>query len=173
MRDAQGGRLSGATITLVGPRGAVDVITNDQGLYRLAAIDPDTYDLSAAYDGFHPRREVGVVISVGQQLTIDFTLTPALAENVEVIGEAGIPYADEADLVMQLQRVLRDGSLVHAYRLRAQERVKKYYDWEHVVDRYEELFARMAGLPLPLVDDLAFDETASRSGHEMTPSGKR
>src|SRR5256885_6877689 len=73
-------------------------------------------------------------------------LTLATPENVEVIGEAGIPYADEADLVMQLQRVLRDGSLVHAYRLRAQERVKKYYDWEHVVDRYEELFARMIGL---------------------------
>src|SRR5437879_334995 len=90
VRDAQGGRLSGATITLVGTRGAVDVITNDQGLYRLAAIDPDTYDLSAAYDGFHPRREVGVVISVGQQLTIDFTLTPALAENVEVIGSPAV-----------------------------------------------------------------------------------
>src|SRR5437763_3088534 len=100
-------------------------------------------------------------------------LTLAAPENVEVIGEAGIPYADEADLVMQLQRVLRDGSLVHAYCLRAQGRVKKYYDWEHVVECYEELFARMAGVPLPLVDDLAFDETSSRSGHEMTPSGKR
>src|ERR1043165_5563314 len=72
-------------------------------------------------------------------------LTLAAPENVEVVGEAGIPYADEADLATQLQRVLRDGSLVSAYRLRAQERIKKHYDWEHVVDRYEELFMRMAG----------------------------
>src|SRR5206468_11411665 len=73
-------------------------------------------------------------------------LTLAAPENVEVVGEAGIPYADEADLAAQLQRVLRDGSLVSSYRLRAQERIRKYYDWEHVVDCYEELFMKMAGL---------------------------
>lgn len=75
-------------------------------------------------------------------------LTLATPENVEAVGEAGIPYADEADLSTQLQRVLRDGSLVSSYRQRAQERVKRYYDWEHVVDRYEELFARLAGRPI-------------------------
>jgi len=72
-------------------------------------------------------------------------LALAAPENIEVLGDAGIPYADEADLSAQLQRVLRDGSLVSSYRVRAQERIKKHYDWEHVVDRYEELFARMAG----------------------------
>ena len=72
-------------------------------------------------------------------------LTLAAPENVEVVGDAGIPYADEADLATQLQRVLRDGSLVSSYRLRAQERVKNNYDWEHVVDLYEELFMKMAG----------------------------
>jgi glycosyltransferase involved in cell wall biosynthesis len=72
-------------------------------------------------------------------------LTLATPENVEAVGDAGLSYADEDDLALQLQRVLRDGSLVSAYRLRAQERVKKYYDWERVVDRYEDLFARMTG----------------------------
>ncbi|HYJ46942.1 MAG TPA: glycosyltransferase, partial [Pyrinomonadaceae bacterium] len=72
-------------------------------------------------------------------------LTLATPENVEVVGEAGLAYEDETDLAAQLQRVLRDGSLVSSYRLRAQERIRKNYDWEHVVDRYEELFARMAG----------------------------
>ncbi|MDQ3817471.1 MAG: glycosyltransferase [Acidobacteriota bacterium] len=73
-------------------------------------------------------------------------LTLATPENIEVVGEAGIPYEDEADLAVQLQRVLRDGSLVSSYRQRAQDRVRKYYDWERVVDEYENLFARMAGL---------------------------
>lgn len=87
-------------------------------------------------------------------------LTLATPENIEAVGEAGIPYADEPDLVVKLQRVLRDGSLVQAYRHRAQARVKKHYDWEHVVDQYELLFAEMAGLPLPQLEGADFAETA-------------
>jgi glycosyltransferase involved in cell wall biosynthesis len=72
-------------------------------------------------------------------------LTLATPENIEVVGDAGIPYQDELDLTEKLQRVLRDGSLVHAYRNRAQLRVKNHYDWDQVVDQYEGLFARMIG----------------------------
>ena len=72
-------------------------------------------------------------------------LTLATPENIEVVGDAGIPYVEEFDLTEKLQRVLRDGSLVHAYRNRAQLRVKKHYDWEHVVDQYEQLFWQMSG----------------------------
>ena len=76
-------------------------------------------------------------------------LTLATPENIEVVGEAGVPYIDEFDLAEKLQRVLRDGSLVQAYRNRAQQRVQKHYDWETVVDQYEQLFARMCGQPVP------------------------
>jgi glycosyltransferase involved in cell wall biosynthesis len=72
-------------------------------------------------------------------------LTLDTPENIEAVGEAGIPYCDAADLEAKLQRVLRDGSLVNSYRQRAQKRVREHYDWERVVDRYENLFARMAG----------------------------
>ena len=72
-------------------------------------------------------------------------LTLATPENIEVVGDAGVPYADEFDLAEKLQRVLRDGSLVHAYRQRAQLRIRSHYDWDRVVDQYEELFARMSG----------------------------
>ena len=72
-------------------------------------------------------------------------LTLATPENMEVVGDAGVPYIDEFDLSEKLQRVLRDGSLVHAYRHRAQQRIQNHYDWERVVDQYEELFARMSG----------------------------
>jgi glycosyltransferase involved in cell wall biosynthesis len=74
-------------------------------------------------------------------------LTLAAPENIEAIGDAGIAYSDESDLAEKLQRVLRDGSLVQAYRQRAQARVRDAYDWDYVVDQYEELFAKMAGLP--------------------------
>lgn len=76
-------------------------------------------------------------------------LTLATPENIEVVGEAGVPYIDEYDLAEKLKRVLRDGSLVQAYRNRAQQRIKKHYDWETVVDQYEQLFARMSGQETP------------------------
>ena len=72
-------------------------------------------------------------------------LTLATPENIEVVGDAGVPYIDEFDLAAKLQRVLRDGSLVQAYRNRAQLRIRTYYDWETVVNQYEQLFARMCG----------------------------
>jgi len=72
-------------------------------------------------------------------------LTLATPENIEAVGDAGIPYDNEFDLAEKLQRVLRDGSLVQSYRNRAQARVRRYYDWDRVVDQYERLFAVMCG----------------------------
>lgn len=80
-------------------------------------------------------------------------LTLATPENIEAIGEAGIAYADEADLTDKLQRVLRDGSLVHGFRHRAQTRVQRIYDWEKVVDQYERLFGEMAGVLPPKAEE--------------------
>ena len=100
-------------------------------------------------------------------------LTLATPENVEAVGEAGIPYADEADLAEQLQRVLRDGSLVSAYRTRAQERIRKYYDWEHVVDLYEGLFAKMTGHPPAAVEDSSLEDRLTRDeAHVRQTSAK-
>ena len=97
-------------------------------------------------------------------------LTLAAPENIEAVGDAGIPYIDETDLAEKLQRVLRDGSLVQAYRKRAQARVQEMYDWDYVVDRYEDLFARMAGLPLPERDRSTAIETATESTREKSLS---
>jgi glycosyltransferase involved in cell wall biosynthesis len=82
-------------------------------------------------------------------------LTLATPENVEVVGDAGIPYADATDLEAKLRRVLSDGAIVNTYRQRAQNRVRAHYDWERVVDRYENLFARMAGQPEPHAEQFA------------------
>lgn len=86
-------------------------------------------------------------------------LTLATPENLEVVGEAGVPYVDEFDLAEKLQRVLRDGSLVHAYRNRAQQRIQSHYDWETVVDQYEQLFARMSGQALTMTPEPAERES--------------
>jgi glycosyltransferase involved in cell wall biosynthesis len=97
-------------------------------------------------------------------------LTLAAPENIEAIGDAGIAYTDENDLAEKLQRVLRDGSLVHSYRNRAQQRVLEYYDWDYVVDQYERLFARMAGLPLPEADRDNVNRSEAASAREKSLS---
>src|SRR5215813_4275231 len=89
-------------------------------------------------------------------------LTLAAPENIEAIGDAGIAYSDENDLAEKLQRVLRDGSLVHSYRNRAQTRVQEIYDWDYVVNQYEDLFARMARLPQPERDRPVAESSAAR-----------
>ncbi len=96
-------------------------------------------------------------------------LTLATPENLEAVGEAGIPYANADELAAQLQRVLRDGALVSAYRQRAQRRVREHYDWEGVVDRYENLFAKLAGQPV-LDLPLAFDENVPSEAVEARKS---
>ena len=97
-------------------------------------------------------------------------LTLATPENIEAIGDAGIAYTDENDLAEKLQRVLRDGSLVHSYRNRAQARVLEYYDWDYVVDQYERLFAKMAGLSLPEADRDNVNRSEAASVREKAAS---
>jgi glycosyltransferase involved in cell wall biosynthesis len=75
-------------------------------------------------------------------------LALATPENIEVAGDAAIHYKDANELADQLQRVLAGEAHVNTYRQRAQARVREHYDWEDIVDRYESLFARMAGQPL-------------------------
>jgi glycosyltransferase involved in cell wall biosynthesis len=99
-------------------------------------------------------------------------LTLDTPENLEVVGDAGIPYSDEVDLAAQLQKVLRDGSRVSSYRQRAQARVRSEYDWEGVVDLYERLFARIAGISLP-VRDLESTPLTTESEIAASTSGPR
>ena len=90
-------------------------------------------------------------------------LTLATPENIEAVGDAGIPYADEFDLAEKLQRVLRDGSLVQSYRNRAQIRVQRYYDWDRVVDQYENLFAQMSGNPIETMPSVLHKKAVSQA----------
>lgn len=82
-------------------------------------------------------------------------LTLNTPENREVIGDAGIIYESVDDLVIQLQRVLADPSIIGEYRRRAMARVMKLYNWEQITDQYEVLLAQLAGVeslePAPLL----------------------
>src|SRR2546422_1043898 len=95
-------------------------------------------------------------------------LTLDAPENIEAVGEAAILYDDEKDLTGKLQRVLRDGSLVHALRNRAQARVLEHYTWDRVVDQYEQLFAEMAGVEIPRYEALVSPPAAAVGAHAVS-----
>jgi glycosyltransferase involved in cell wall biosynthesis len=75
--------------------------------------------------------------------------TPA---NLEVTGEAGIPYHGEqgADgLLTVLRRIVRDESCVERYRGLARARAQSRYSWDTVTDQYERIFRRITGSHTP------------------------
>ena len=98
-------------------------------------------------------------------------LTLATPENNEAVGDAAIQYSDADDLVVKLQKILRDGATVNQYRQRAQERVRERYNWDYVVDQYENLFARMSGRPkVHPTESLAAEQPLSASREEARTS---
>ena len=63
--------------------------------------------------------------------------------NAEVIGDAGIFFRDNAELVTQLRGILRDGALVEQKRAAAATRGASF-SWDRVTDQYEALLHRVA-----------------------------
>ncbi|MBI2930162.1 MAG: DUF1972 domain-containing protein [Planctomycetes bacterium] len=74
-------------------------------------------------------------------------LVSDIPENVETVAHAGVTFRnkDVDDLRAKLQALVDDPARVKEYRRRAVERIRERYTWEHIVDRYEELFLRMLG----------------------------
>ena len=123
------------------------------GDYRALQQNAYCYVHATEVGGTHP----ALIEAMGYGNCVLALATP---ENLEVVGDAGVLYKDVNELAEQLQRVVHDDALVSAYRQRAQARVRKVYDWEVIVDRYERLFARMAGQPVPETREFTVEETA-------------
>ncbi len=91
--DAQGGVLPGVTVTarsaaLIGTQSAV---TEADGRFRFPSLPGGTYDLTFELTGFQTIRREGIVLRLGQTLTVDSSLQVAtLQETVTVTGESPV-----------------------------------------------------------------------------------
>ena len=84
--------------------------------------------------GTHP----ALIEQMGRGALVLYRDTP---ENVEVCGDAGIPFADEDGLLDAMRRALAmPEEERRLYRQTARRRVAERYDWEAVTTQYEELF---------------------------------
>ncbi|MDX1980445.1 MAG: TonB-dependent receptor [Bryobacteraceae bacterium] len=75
--DQSGGAVERVNITLTNPATGVrrTSSTDGQGGYRFLRLAPGSYELTASMEGFRTERRDAVVLTVGQQATLNLTLT--------------------------------------------------------------------------------------------------
>src|SRR5258706_836446 len=93
INDAQGGVLPGVTVTgRTVDRGIRrTVVTEGDGRFRLAALPPGRYELTAELPGFGPVNVPALTLNTGTEITRNITMqVQGLNESVTVTGEAPI-----------------------------------------------------------------------------------
>jgi hypothetical protein len=93
VKDPAGAVVPGATITITNTAtGAKRTsTTSNEGYYRAPALPAGTYQLEVSHEGFATAVEKGVVLAVGQDLTVNLSLKiGSISEKVEVTGEAAL-----------------------------------------------------------------------------------
>lgn len=97
VQDASGGRLAAAA---VGARNRAtnivrSTVTGPDGRFVIAALDPGAYDLRAEHAGFSPSVREQLVLQIGEQVEVTFSLELAPVEQT-VHVEAGAPVVNPA-----------------------------------------------------------------------------
>jgi hypothetical protein len=101
VRDVQGGLLPGATVVAehVETRTRIEQLTNERGGYIVPSLRVGTYVITVELTGFQRVVREGVVVQLGQTLTLDFTLNVAgLAEEIRVQADAPLLQRANAEI---------------------------------------------------------------------------
>src|SRR5437870_11035798 len=101
VKDASGALVPGATVTAqnVETGASRSTLTNETGAYRLAALPVGHYDLRVELAGFKATTQKGLVLSVGDETVLNFSLevgTPS--QELVVSSEAPIVNTTTASL---------------------------------------------------------------------------
>lgn len=93
IRDQQGAVLAGVDVTLEGGGATTTYTTGPDGQFRFLNVAPGTYKITTSLTGFARMVRDDVAVTVGQTVTLPFTLTvAAVEESVTVTG--GSPIVD-------------------------------------------------------------------------------
>lgn len=86
--DQQGAALTGVTVTArqVDTNTKFSVISSDVGQYFLPNLPPGRYEVSAEVEGFRIERRTDLVLQLGQELTVDFTLRVGGLQEIVTVG---------------------------------------------------------------------------------------
>ncbi len=106
VRDAQGGVLPGATVTITeaGTNLTRETTTDAQGSYNFVNVLPGRYDVRITLASFRESVRTGVPVTVGQISRVDVDMeVGALSETVTVQSEAQLLQTDRADVRTDLR----------------------------------------------------------------------
>jgi hypothetical protein len=101
VRDQSGGAIEGATVTVTDvDRGiARSLVTDSAGAYFASSLLPGAYILRTEAKGFRVAEHRDIVVQVGQDIRIDFTMVPGeQTQTVVVTGE--VPMVDTASATL-------------------------------------------------------------------------
>ncbi len=89
VRDAEG-VVPGATVTITSldTRGTQTLLTNGSGYFEAPLLQPGTYEVTVAMTGFKTLAQTGLVLAVGQQLSLALKIEVGqVAETVTVVAD--------------------------------------------------------------------------------------
>ncbi len=101
LKDQSGGVLPGATITAKNIATGLtrSTVSEATGEYRVPALPPGTYEVSATLQGFGTEKRSDVVLIIDQDAVINFTLKPAaLSEELTVTADSPIVDTTKSDV---------------------------------------------------------------------------
>jgi hypothetical protein len=91
VRDGQGGVLPGVLVTLTGTGPTQTYTTEAEGQYRFLNVPPGTYSMTVSLPGFQTVIREGVVVAVGQTVSLPVTMNvAAVQETVTVTGDSPV-----------------------------------------------------------------------------------
>ena len=164
--DAQAGILPGVTVSAKNVETGVirTDVTDANGRYRLRAIPPGRYVVAVELSGFQTITRTGIVLTVGAEAAMDFTLQVAgVTESVTV--EANAPVVDTSNATI--------GSNLESNQIQALPTISRdYRDFLRVVsgtsstDQGVSFFGSRAASNNWQLDGV--DNTASASGTQRT-----
>src|SRR5215467_11667421 len=102
VRDSSGGVIPKAVITLMGSDTgnlARTISTNEAGLAEVPLLPPGSYDIAITAAGFEKLVRRGIVVHVGDIVTLPLTLTPgSVTEQITVVGQT--PLLEEKSVTL-------------------------------------------------------------------------
>lgn len=102
VRDSQGGVLPGVTLTArnIDTGFTLDGVSDREGRYRIGAIPPGRYELSAVLKGFSTTLQKGITLTVGAEAVVSLELAPASVTEVVTIT-AEVPVVETTTAAVQ------------------------------------------------------------------------
>src|SRR5205814_5171636 len=91
VRDENGGVVSGAQVTITSTASSLtkrEATTDDQGFYRVGALDPGSYNVVIEKDGFEKLENRDVLVKSASEVTFDVALQAgSIAATVDVTSQ--------------------------------------------------------------------------------------